>query len=719
MNLLSAKNVFSDIFEWFANLSSKLPAIDYKTYFIVVVAIILGVGLIVALTYFGSYRFKLLVACKKIISYLADVEAIDNDNFGDFTSQCFSEKVPSTLRDCWVQYLGVRFGYPSDIVSEQNVYDREVKRVREIRANVFIAVALILIAIFSFWGYGRLDGKDMGVIFLASLLLSGVIYLVLVIINKILSNTCLDAFNDMQEDLDAKVVFQVEKTFATDASPLGDLAAIIDEIVARNTAKEIGFEFGDEQTPIEELIAKADDADGQGDDGANDDGAETVENVEVAEKIDVKDEVVDEIELEDDAKSEPSAEEKESADGAAEDDNLTIDDIIVEEIDLEEEEHAGEDAKEEHSTEDEPVVGEEPVEEAEPVRDEEPVVEAEPISESEPILEAEVVNEEKAAKDEPVQDEPTVEAESEPAVENNPFVDDGAIDGVVEDIKVESEPEQPKKQTSEIIGEPVEIITEKGPEAKQEDKASKDDAQKKTINDEQSPTVCNEKDAKDEQSLTDDNEKDVEDEQKVEAEASSDVNGQTSSVESEQEVARPSADDNVQNIEEAQTEVETSSDINEQPIEEPTVEDEQSVEEPTAEVAPEVKEEPTVEEPIAEQKAETKKEEKQKPHMEELKEETTVKVDGDDGADDGEPIIQYVVDGPMDDDDEIVKPAQLVKMPNLVDYMIAQNASPKLKMNIVNRLMASYKRFENSEEDKKIIDDCIRKLMADLQKNNK
>ncbi|MCM1456151.1 MAG: hypothetical protein NC037_06485, partial [Bacteroides sp.] len=262
MNILSAKNVFSDIFDWFANLSSKLPAIDYKTYFIVVVALLIGIGLIVALTYFGSYRFKLLVACKKIISYLAEVEAIDNDNFGDFTSQCFSAKVPSALRDCWVQYLGVRFGYPSDIVSEQNVYDKEVKRVREIRANVFIAIALVLIAIFSFWGYGRLDGKDMGVIFLASLLLAGVIYFVLVIINKTLSNRCLDVFSSMQEDLDAKVIFQVEKSFATDASPLGDLAAIIDEIVARNTAKEIGFEFADEQTPIEELIANADGGEG-------------------------------------------------------------------------------------------------------------------------------------------------------------------------------------------------------------------------------------------------------------------------------------------------------------------------------------------------------------------------------------------------------------------------------------------------------------------------
>lgn len=708
MNILSAKNVFSDIFDWFANLSSKLPAIDYKTYFIVVVALILGIGLIVALTYFGSYRFKLLIACKKIIAYLAEVDAVDNDNFGDFTSQCFSEKVPSTLRDCWVQYLGVRFGYPSDIVSEQNVYDKEVKRVREIRANVFIAVALILIAIFSFWGYGRLDGKDMGVIFLASLLLSGVIYLVLVIINKILSNTCLDAFSNMQEDLDAKVVFQVEKTFATDASPLGDLAAIIDEIIARNTAKEIGFEFGDEQTPIEELIAKADE---KRQDKAAADGKES----EPIESIDLEE---------------------------TEEDSLTIDDILFEEIEPTVFEEI------EPTVEGEPAIEEEKAAESEPVK-EEPAVD-EPISENEPIADEKTVNAEEPTADEPVaeseleaesaiEDESEIEVEREIITEEEPLVVNGAIDGIVEDINVESETEQQQgRRRSDIIGEPVEIIVDN----KSGQKEQESDTQKKTVNDgneqpNEEPAVEEKTEDQtpvenepifDEQPLTDEPKA----EEVQESEAAPEV--EESSVETvngaeETQIAEENQPEEPEVLkEEAAAEKESVTEepaAEEQTVEEEPVIEESVIEEAVSETEPTVEEAvdaaPVGEEPAAEPvkdeepvvKAE--KEEKKKPQQKKAKADKKVDGENSGNADYDEPIIQYVMDGPMDDDDEIVKPAQLVKMPNLVDYMITNNVSPKVKMNIVNKLMASYKKFENSEEDKQIITDCIKKLMADLQ----
>lgn len=56
---------FEKAFNWLAELSSKMPAIDFKTYFIVVVAVIVGIGVIVALTYFGSRARKLIGASKK------------------------------------------------------------------------------------------------------------------------------------------------------------------------------------------------------------------------------------------------------------------------------------------------------------------------------------------------------------------------------------------------------------------------------------------------------------------------------------------------------------------------------------------------------------------------------------------------------------------------------------------------------------------------------
>ena len=158
---------FSKAFDWFANLSNKLPKISFKTYFIIVVAVILGVCAIIALTFLGSRAAKLKSACKKIIKFLSGVESINDDNVGIFNERCFSEKAPQSLRDTWLQYDGVRFGYPSEIVSEQAVYNREVRKLKDVRSTVFIAISLILLAVFAFWGYGTLASNEMGVIHLA------------------------------------------------------------------------------------------------------------------------------------------------------------------------------------------------------------------------------------------------------------------------------------------------------------------------------------------------------------------------------------------------------------------------------------------------------------------------------------------------------------------------------------------------------------------------
>ena len=82
--------IFSKAFDWFAKLSQKLPQIDYKTYFIVVLAIISGTAIIVALTLLGSNCRKISNASKRIIKYLADKDCVDDDNVGDFTTRCFS-----------------------------------------------------------------------------------------------------------------------------------------------------------------------------------------------------------------------------------------------------------------------------------------------------------------------------------------------------------------------------------------------------------------------------------------------------------------------------------------------------------------------------------------------------------------------------------------------------------------------------------------------------
>ena len=243
---------FEKAFNWLAELSSKMPAIDFKTYFIVVVAVIVGIGVIVALTYFGSRARKLIGASKKIEKYLANVDQVDDDNVSDFTAHCFSSKAPQPLRDSWVQYLGVRFGYPSDIVSDGNVYEKVVKKNKDYRSGIYLAIALLVLGFFAFWGFGTLTANEMGVIHFVGLVAIAVVYLVLVIINRKQSKKCLEVFEDMQEDLDAKVNLQVESNYATDSSPLAELSGMVEEIIARNTAKAVDAEqeYALEQTPI-------------------------------------------------------------------------------------------------------------------------------------------------------------------------------------------------------------------------------------------------------------------------------------------------------------------------------------------------------------------------------------------------------------------------------------------------------------------------------------
>ena len=537
---------FEKAFNWLAELSSKMPAIDFKTYFIVVVAVIVGIGVIVALTYFGSRVRKLIGASKKIEKYLANVDQVDDDNVSDFTAHCFSSKAPQPLRDSWVQYLGVRFGYPSDVVSDGNVYEKVVKKNRDYRSGIYLAIALLVLGFFAFWGFGTLTANEMGVIHFVGLVAIAVVFLVLVIINRKQSKKCLEVFEDMQEDLDAKVNLQVESNYATDSSPLAELSGMVEEIIARNTAKAVDAEqeYALEQTPIEALI-------------------------------------------EEKTEEEKSAQiEEESADETLDEEDGTVEQTIDELI-----------ASEPQGADEEPVQVEEQTDE---VADEEPVEDTDETVEEEPVQDEETEETEEAEEpviDEQVEEEPVAEESvEEPAEESEPVAD-------TETEAVEETVEESEEQGSEES--PVEERTE---EVKEQETESVDEA-------------------------TDDSE-------------------------SEQE------------------EIAEDEDVK-------TAETEDPVDDVENEDAEETDENEDVEETQAE---------------------------------DEEPEVVYVVDG-EEDDDEHVKPAKLVKLPNLVDYMLSKNMPRAMKIQIATMLIGTYKKFENSKEDRKIVVGCLAKVMRDLQEN--
>ena len=544
---------FEKAFNWLAELSSKMPAIDFKTYFIVVVAVIVGIGVIVALTYFGSRARKLIGASKKIEKYLANVDQVDDDNVSDFTAHCFSSKAPQPLRDSWVQYLGVRFGYPSDVVSDGNVYEKVVKKNKDYRSGIYLAIALLVLGFFAFWGFGTLTANEMGVIHFVGLVAIAVVFLVLVIINRKQSKKCLEVFEDMQEDLDAKVNLQVESNYATDSSPLAELSGMVEEIIARNTAKAVDAEqeYALEQTPIEALI-------------------------------------------EEKTEEEKSAQiEEESAEETPDEEDGTVEQTIDELI-----------ASEPQDADEEPVQVEE---QADEVADE-------------------------TVEEEPVQDEDTEETEE---------VEEPVIDEQVEEEPVAEE--SVEEPAEESVEEPAEESVEEPTEESEPVEDTETEAVEETVEETE-----------------------------------------------EQESEESPVEESTEEVEEQETESVDTTDDSESEQEE--IAEGEDVE--TAET------EDTVEDVENEDAEETEENE-----------------DGEEAqTEDEEPEVVYVVDGD-EDDDEHVKPAKLVKLPNLVDYMLSKNMPRAMKIQIATMLIGTYKKFENSKEDRKIVVSCLTKVMRDLQEN--
>ena len=573
-NLLDTKSrrniveFFEKAFNWLADVSSKLPKIDFQIFFIATVAVLFGLGIVFAFTYLGSKVFKLIKASKKIQKYLEGVDTVDDDNVSDFTAHCFSSKAPQALRDSWVQYLGVRFGYPSDIVSDKNVYDKTVKKNKDYRAGIYLCVSLVLLAIFAFWGYGTLDKTGIGTAQFIGLAVIGLMYLFLILINRAQNKRCLEAFDAMQEDLDAKVNLQVEKNYATDSSPLSELAGMVEEIIARNTSKAIDVdeeqETVQEPTPIEALIEQEEQSESVAEETPAEETEEPTEETPVEE-------TENEVEAEEVQELEPAEE-------------------TVEAIEPQTEE----------------------VEETEPIREEESVEES---------AEAE-------------------EAQEERAEEN---VEEQPLEEVVEEAQPLDEEQETLEQTQE---QPIEETEEV-----QEDETATEDVQEGPVKEDKEATV-----------------------------EESDEN---------QDIAEQLVEEPVEETQEAEEADEQVEEVSEESDEEQAPTDEESTD--------------GVEE--AEEAEESE---------DEAEEDETANEEGE--SEESEPEVVYVVDG-EEEDDEVVKPAKLVKLPNLVDYMLSKNMPKAMKIQIAGMLIGTYKKFENSKEDRKIVVQCLTKVMRDLQAN--
>ncbi len=351
--------VLNQIFEILTKASSELPKIPVGTFFIISMCAVVLLGIIVGLTYLGSSAAKFRRACQKVVKYLASVDEINDDNAENFTATCFGKSAPESLRNTWLQYLGVRFGYPSEIISESAVFDKEVKRTRNVRANVFIGIALIVVAALAFWSLGSNPSVEMGAIVALGLIVAGVIYLIFTAVAKKQFSKARDLFYEMEDDLDAKVDFHVEKDYAMDSSPLLDIVAVLDEIIAKNTAKVV--DYNDVKREVEEKEAKAEEI------AENEELVETEENAEAVEEVA---EETAETETEETPESTPIEElieeTPEETDETPAVENAEVDEEVVENDEIEENEVAPENeevAEEIAETEEETTEIEEPADE--------------------------------------------------------------------------------------------------------------------------------------------------------------------------------------------------------------------------------------------------------------------------------------------------------------------------------------------------------------------
>ncbi len=633
---------FEKAFAWLAEVSQKLPKVDTNLFFIVVLAVIAGLGVVIAFTLLGSRARKLFLSSRKIRKYLANVDAVDDDNVSDFTAHCFSKKTPQALRDAWVQYLGVRFGYPSDIVSDSAVYDKFVKKNKDVRSGIFLGVSLVLLGLFSFWGYGILSAPEMGTVHLAALVLIGALYLVLVILCRKQNQRCLETFDAMQEDLDAKVNLQIESNYATDSSPLQELNSLVEEIIARNTAKAVDIDDENEQTPIEALIEQKMLEQDELDEIQQDDEDSSAQTEEQVLEPVVEEETQDEQDEQDS------------------DEQIGINDILQEQEASEEEQNVEEPA---------PNNADETAKEEE----QETAEDADAQSEQEENESLEEVPVEDEDIDEEALDETPVEEDTQ--VEDT--TDDENLEEGTESVQEES-PEEDNQDDNQIEQEPqADNVIEEAPQDEQEYFQAQD-------NDESDEQIAEQQE-------------EVEDEQNVEDEnrEQSDFEAEEESAESEETAEEnPQTDESDDNVEQEQSE----------------------------EVAEEEEEKPENPEEVASEQESNEEENSDEDENSDDEDENSKdeEIDGEEESEDSEtedePEVVYVVDGD-EDEEEHVKPAKLVKLPNLVDYMLSKNMPKAMKIQIATMLIGTYNKFKDSKEDRKIVIQCLTKVMRDLQNN--
>ena len=66
------------------------------------------------------------------------------------------------------------------------------------------------------------------------------------------------------------------------------------------------------------------------------------------------------------------------------------------------------------------------------------------------------------------------------------------------------------------------------------------------------------------------------------------------------------------------------------------------------------------------------------------------------------------------EEEELVKPAKLIKLPNLIDYMLTMRLSESVKMTFASMLFKQYGKYKDIPEERAILIECLKKIFANI-----
>ncbi len=253
---------FKDMFTSLQEFSASMPQLGFKEFYILFFFVILLAGFVMLLLYLAIPTAILIRSISHISKILGKTDVINDDNISDFTQKSFARSGSKALKNAWTEYVGVRYGYPSDVITEKKVIRREVNKRFNIVPSIFLIVSLLYTAFFAFWGFGAIVGSSntqVAVVIALGCILSAVIYMVLILMPFFLRKKCIKNFSIMLELLDSKTNFQIDNSYACDNSPLANMAFAIDQIIARNALTTTSLEKKAEQE-LSQMSNTADDA---------------------------------------------------------------------------------------------------------------------------------------------------------------------------------------------------------------------------------------------------------------------------------------------------------------------------------------------------------------------------------------------------------------------------------------------------------------------------